>query len=223
METIGKIIPFIQSWYSLPDISLVSDLPKPVAPNLNEELVVEYTEAALRQMILSAEGLFYGMEIDANSLANVPDGWVSAWYLNLRYRAEVPNNMIPLRADNVFPTTPHCLAGYICMSALLKKLHDVYYDTVDPAMKAKADAVLRLLRQVNYCIWTILKANPTGGNNGRLVIAAATEIRTVGNVSEQTYTVYLDESRFDAYVNAGGSMQSALDYWVANKQQPPMN
>jgi hypothetical protein len=218
MRTVAKIIPYIQSWYTLPDISSIGTLPIPTVPSVYEEFIVEYTEAELRQLILSTDQLFYGLEIDATSLTNVPNGWVVAWYNNIRYHKPTPDNIMPLRLGNAFTTSPHALAGYVCMSALLKRLYELGASTVNPTLKAKADFILRLLKQVNYCIWAILKKYPSA-TDGRLIIGTDTTIDLAGN-GEEIKTVYFDQSRLSTYVASGKTLQQALDYWTTHLQQP---
>lgn len=223
MDIVTHVITYQQPWDSLPAIPS-TDPVLPIKTSFEEEVpkAPEYTEEELRQKVISTSGGLDGLNFTQLSMSDLPEDFLVVHYHHLRYNFRLPEGYLPLRAGWEMIAAPHLLAGYALMSKLFHALMREKVVTIDPEIKRMAHNLYLTAVKLDYMVLTILKEYGVPQNPGRVIVGTMTETFTPnGQVSEYQH-VYLDKDTLEAYTNAtGNTAQDAVDYWLANKEQPP--
>lgn len=225
METNHKVIKLLTPWTTLPNVTNIPVPKKPTQTAINEQYVEEFTESALRSLALQNKSdLLPGLSTTEAKLNALPADFLLEHYLHLRYRRKLSDGYYALRSDGAngmrLSTSVHSLAGLSLMALVLKALLDRVAVTIDPSKIREARDILLLLREVQFAIYNILQKYPTGVHNGNLIIGAYTEITRLQSMVEEIYWVLFDEATLNSYVAAGHTVDEAVAYWLANRQQP---
>ena len=225
MQVTYQRIKFHQVWSSLPSMAGINEYPKPLRPTIIEPIVDDFTEEQLIELIISTVGSFGGGSINLAALHALPEGFVKAAYQNIRYQRPLPDGMFPIRANHYFSSSFHALTSLVLMNRAIYGLYLTHANRIEPDMATKADNLLRLLRQIEHSLFTILKTNPTADRGDLLVFSGQTITDAVGvgenSYSESKYVVYFDADRLSEYEAAGGNAEEAAQWWFDNKTQPP--
>lgn len=211
-------------WQSLPNILSVEDLPLPKSGIFPEVYVSEYTEQQLRQKVIQSQHHFGLGTLNLAVFNALPADYVTSLYENTRYRSQIQSGIFQVRAENTFSSKPHAVPNLIILSRLLSVMYREHAVRVEPDVLYKANAILRILKQVDYALWVALRSNPTVNPGSNLVFSGQIVTTTAGQgsgITEDTYVVYFDADLLADYVDGGGDPQEAAQWWVDNKTQPP--
>lgn len=224
IPVVTQIVQFYTPWETLPNLGTVDTPPRPLERTPREPIRIEFSDAELRDRICAVENGFGGLRCTQESISVLPPGWLTAVYTNVRFMAAVPNNIFPIVASSSYTTRPHALAGLVCMSLLFQSLWDEYRFYVKPDEIKRANDVKRRLNQINYVLYQSLLTNPTGVKSADIIVGnllTATSVGTgVNKVVEQKRTIYFDALNFQTYLDAGGSLEDALDHYLTTNTQP---
>lgn len=206
--------PWLRLWSRLPTFE---NVPVPAKPNkiaTTEEMVSEFTGEQLIELALSNTDLFGNAELDPARVRTLDPKDVLAMYLNVRFNATPPIHLLPMRRAHVFGQAPHLYSWYVLMSAILTKLYDQMYLTIDPHIKYRADQLARTIAQINYLIRTMTDAG-AHVNPNVLIVGAATVTR--GEVSG---LIIFDTAQYQSWIAAGRTVSQAWDHWQQYRTQP---
>ena len=216
-----EVVKFERLWITLPNVSGV-ELSMPKRGSIIEAYVPDtYTETQLRTFALEQGALGNGV-ISAEKVAALPPMYVTSVYEMVRYGKDPLPGIFRFKAGPAISTSLHALPGLMLMSRVLLAIYRKLANSIEPDKMAEADRILRLLTHIDYGLWTVLKKYPgVDVTSIPLVFSAQTITTTAGDVSEETYVVYLDSDKLDEYIDDGGTAEEAVNWWVDNKTQPP--
>jgi hypothetical protein len=201
-------------WSRLPTFENIPAAVKPNKIATTEQILNEYTGAELIELALSNTDLFGNAELDPVRVRALDPSDVLAMYLNVRYNASLPVHLLPMRRAHVFSQANHLYGWYLLMSAILTKIYDQTYSTIDPHLKYRADQLARVIAQINYLIQQMTYAGQHVNPNV-LMIGVATVTR--GTVSG---LIVFDKDQYELWIAAGRTVLQAWDHWQQFHTQP---
>lgn len=217
---IHHIVPLRKAWTVVPDHSVWS-ITKDPASFFKEDLPIqlEYTESDLMTLYLANKTHLPGITLDPAFLDSVPAGWLTMYYHHIRYEGIVHGDDLPLRAGTAFATGVHRLSAYIAMERVLSAIVEQYAMTTNPEIKFKARNVHLIAEKIRWVIKQILRVYPNGDNPRKLIVGNVLEI--TGQVDrEETRHIYLDRDTLTQYEADGGTILSAIEWYLTHGTQP---
>lgn len=217
---VPHIVPLRKAWTVVPDHSVWS-ITKDPASFFKEDLPIklEFTEAELVALYRANKTKLPGITLDPAFLESVPAGWLTMYYQHIRYEGIVSGDEIPLRAGTAFAIGVHRLSAYIAMERVLSAIVEQCAMTTNPEIKFKARNVHLIAQKIRWVIKETLRRFPNGDNPGNLIIGNVLEV--TGQVDrEETRHIYLDRDTLTEYEAAGGTILSAIDWYLTNGTQP---
>jgi len=217
---VHHIVSLRKAWTVVPDHSVWS-LTKDPASFFKEDLPIklEFTEAELVALYRANKTKLPGITLDPAFLESVPAGWLTMYYQHIRYEGIVSGDEMPLRAGTAFAIGVHRLSAYIAMERVLSTIVEQYAMTTNPEIKFKARNVHLIAQKIRWVIKETLRRYPNGDNPGNLIIGNVLEV--TGQVDrEETRHIYLDRDTLTQYEAAGGTILSAIDWYLTNGTQP---
>lgn len=201
-------------WSRLPTFENLPVMEKPNKIATVESVINEFTGEQLIELALSNADLFGNAELDPARVRALDPKDVLAMYLNIRYNVGTPVHLLPMRRAHVFSQANHLYGWYMLMSAILTKLYDQMYSTIDPHIKYRVDQLSRVIAQVNYLIRTMTEAGQHVNPN-LLILGAATITRN--GVSG---LLVFDSQQYELWIAAGRTVSQAWDHWQQFHTQP---
>lgn len=217
---VHHIVSLRKAWTVVPDHSVWS-ITKDPASFFKEDLPIklEFTEAELVALYRANKTKLPGITLDPAFLESVPAGWLTLYYQHIRYEGIVSGDELPLRAGTAFAIGVHRLSAYIAMERVLSAIVEQYAMTTNPEIKFKARNVHLIAQKIRWVIKETLRRYPNGDNPGNLIIGNVLEV--AGQVDrEETRHIYLDRDTLTEYEAAGGTILSAIDWYLTNGTQP---
>lgn len=217
---VHHIVPLRKAWTVVPDHSVWS-ITKDPASFFKEDLPIklEFTEAELVALYRANKTKLPGITLDPAFLESVPTGWLTMYYQHIRHEGIVSGDEMHLRAGTAFAIGVHRLSAYIAMERVLSAIVEQYAMTTNPEIKFKARNVHLIAQKIRWVIKETLRRYPNGDNPGNLIIGNVLEV--TGQVDrEETRHIYLDRDTLTQYEAAGGTILSAIDWYLTNGTQP---
>ncbi len=219
-----EIVDYFAPWEALPNLGTVETPARPLERAPREAIQIDFTEDQMRTRILAVENGFGGLRCTPESLAVLPEGWLTSVYTNMRYMAMPGAGVFPIVGGSSYATNAHALAGLTTMSLLFQSLWDEFRYYVKPDEVKRANDLKRRLNQINYVLYQSLLNNPSGAKGAAIVVGNLLVATSVGTgtdkVVEQTRWLYFDRVTFQTYLDAGGTLEAAIDHYLTTGTQP---
>ena len=203
-------------WTRLPSFENLPAVAKPTQIATVETVVNEYTGEQLIAFALANTDLFGNAELNAEKVQALDPKAVLDYYLNVRFGLPVDEQRIPIRRAHQYSSNPYLYGWYILMSAVMTRIYELTYSTIDPHKKYRAEQLMRTIRQLNFIIRTMTEEGVGTTNPNTLIVAVA----KITSVDGERGSIYLDTHLWDAWVAEDRTAQMAWDHWQTNKTQP---
>lgn len=215
LAAVVRTIVFCPPWIRIP---LISDFDgvgsQTIAPRI--DWMMEYREQTMRDNLAKYMRANYLVDIN-DRLQALPYSFMTMMVASLLYDTKVDADyLIAPRNDNEFCTSVYALPVYWLGYYFLEMESKAYIEQRTADEKYRFNKLNRLRLICGAVIKSILKANPTVNLGNKVIVNA-----TVSDV--ERITIWVDEQRFERYLNTGGTVKALAAAWVNDKTNPTIN